>query len=149
MGEPSIPETVHADHNASERISLTTRRSALESTRDAMRHPEVIPMFSTEQVTQFQARLHDVIQQAQSRATARAKELEAASRKMLETLGDRAQMELTQLLSAAKIDTRDQVERFGAELEKLGKKIQAMARSAAQSSQANGAASSGVQPPAA
>jgi hypothetical protein len=106
-------------------------------------------MFSTEQVTQFQARLHDVIQQAQSRATARAKELEAASRKMLETLGDRAQMELTQLLSAAKIDTRDQVERFGAELEKLGKKIQAMARSAAQSSQANGAASSGVQPPAA
>jgi hypothetical protein len=101
-------------------------------------------MFSTEQVTQFQSRLHEVIQQAQTRAAARAKEFEVASRKMLETLGDRAQTELTQLLSAAKVDTREQVERFGLELEKLGKRIQAMARSARQASEANGA-----QPPAA
>jgi methyl-accepting chemotaxis protein len=113
-----------------------------------MRHPEVT-MFSTEQVNQFQARLHDVIQQAQTRATARAKEIEAASRKVLETLGDKAQIELKQLLSQAKVDTREQVERFGAELEKLGKKIQAMARAAGQAAEANGAASSGVQPPAA
>ena|ERR1700704_4047073 len=106
-------------------------------------------MFSTEQVNQFQARLHDVIQQAQTRATARAKEIEAASRKVLETLGDKAQAELKQLLSQAKVDTREQVERFGAELEKLGKKIQAMARAAGKVAEANGAASSGVQPPAA
>ena len=106
-------------------------------------------MFSTEQVTQFQARLHEVIQQAQTRAAARAKEFEAASRKMLETLGDRAQAELTQLLSAAKVDTREQVERFGVELEKLGKRIQAMARSATQASDANGTTRPGTQPPAA
>jgi methyl-accepting chemotaxis protein len=106
-------------------------------------------MFSTEQVNQFQARFHEVIQQAQTRAAARAKEIEAASRKMLETLGDRAQSELTQLLSAAKVDTREQVERFGAELEKLGRRIQAMARSAGQASDANGAARPGPQPPAA
>ena len=66
-------------------------------------------MFSTQQ-------MNDFFNQAQTRATARARELEQEARKILETLGDRAQAEMKTQLGA-----------LGVELEKLGKKLQALA----------------------
>src|SRR5262244_318081 len=56
---------------------------------------------------------------------------EAEARKILEALGDRAQAELKVLISAARSDTRDRIADLGAELEKLGRKVQELARTPA------------------
>jgi len=78
-------------------------------------------MFTSEQVKQ-------AFGTAQAKAAAKAKEFEAEARKVLEALGDRAQAELKVLISAAKSDTRDRIADLGAELEKLGRKVQELAR---------------------
>ena len=49
-------------------------------------------------MTEFQKRIEEAFQQAQTRASAKARELEAEVRKVLETLGDRAQAVLKVLL---------------------------------------------------
>ena len=72
----------------------------------------------------FQKRIEDAFQQAQTKASARAKELEAEARKVLETLGDRAQAEVKTLLQHAQATSREQMVILGVELEKLGKKLQ-------------------------
>ena len=74
-----------------------------------------------------QTRIQEAFQQAQTKAAARAKELEQEARKVLETLGDRAQAEMKTLLAHAQISSREQMGALGAELEKLGKKLQELA----------------------
>ena len=78
-------------------------------------------MFTSEQVKQ-------AFGTAQAKAAAKAKEFEAEARKVLEALGDRAQAELKVLISTARSDTRDRIAELGAELEKLGRKVQELAR---------------------
>jgi phytoene/squalene synthetase len=78
-------------------------------------------------MSEFQTRLHEAFQQAQTRAAARARELEQEARKVLEKLGDRAQAELKVLLASAAKGSREQLTALGIELEKLGKKLQEIA----------------------
>jgi F0F1-type ATP synthase membrane subunit b/b' len=75
----------------------------------------------------FQSKLQDAFQQAQVKAAARAREFEQEARKVLETLGDRAQTELRTLLANAQTSSREQVGILGVELVKLGKKLQELA----------------------
>ena len=99
-------------------------------------------MFTSEQVKQ-------AFGTAQAKATAKAKEFEAEARKVLEALGDRAQAELKVLISATKSDTRDRIADLGAELEKLGRKVQELARTPVATKDASPAESgpNGAQPP--
>ena len=78
-----------------------------------------------------QTRIQEAFQQAQTKAAARAKELEQEARKVLETLGDRAQAEMKTLLAHAQTSSREQMGVLGAELEKLGKKLQELATASA------------------
>ncbi len=80
-------------------------------------------------MTDFQTRIQEAFQQAQNKATARAKDFEKEARKVLETLGDRAQAGLKTRLQQAQTSSREQVAILGVELEKLGKKLQELARS--------------------
>lgn len=107
-------------------------------------------MFTPEKMNEFQTKLHETFQSAQQRASARARELEVDARKILETLGDRAQAELEELMSRAQVSTKEQVSQLGAELVKLGKKLQdlASASKAKAATTAADAGGSGVQPPA-
>jgi phytoene/squalene synthetase len=91
-------------------------------------------------MTEFQTRIHEAFQQAQTRAASRAREFEQEARKVLETLGDRAQAELRTLLQNAAKGSREQIAALGAELEKLGKKLQDIAARSAVKAEANGAA---------
>ena len=74
--------------------------------------------------------MNDFFTQAQTKASARAKEFEQEARKVLETLGDRAQAELKSLLQQALSGSREQLNTLGVELEKLGKKLQEIAAQA-------------------
>jgi hypothetical protein len=74
---------------------------------------------------------------AQAKASAKAKEFEAEARKILEALGDRAQAELKVLISQAKSDTRGRIADLGVELEKLGRKVQELARVADKEAEAS------------
>ena len=78
-------------------------------------------------MSEFQTRLHEAFHQAQTRAAARARDLEQEARKVLEKLGDRAQAELKILLASAARGSREQLSVLGIELEKLGKKLQEIA----------------------
>jgi hypothetical protein len=86
-------------------------------------------------MSEFQTRIQEAFHQAQARAATRAREFEQEARKVLETLGDRAQAELRVLLQTAAKGSREQLTSLGVELEKLGKKLQEIAAKAA-----NGAA---------
>ena len=88
-------------------------------------------------MSEFQTRIQEAFQQAQARAATRAREFEQEARKVLETLGDRAQAELRVLLHNAAKGSCEQLTAVGVELEKLGKKLQEVAAKAAKS---NGAA---------
>lgn len=85
----------------------------------------------------FQARLN--------KAAARARDFEKEARKALETLSDRAQAELKTLLQNAQTSSREQVSVLGAELEKLGKKLQQMAASVKPPPAAHAADASGTE----
>ncbi|HYY53155.1 MAG TPA: hypothetical protein VE755_09795 [Myxococcales bacterium] len=91
-------------------------------------------------MTEFQSRIQEAFQQAQARATTRAREFEQEARKVVETLGDRAQAEFRTLLQNAAKGSRDQIAALGVELEKLGKKLQEIAARATAKAEANGAA---------
>ena len=78
-------------------------------------------------MTEFQTKIQEAFQQAQVKAAARAREFEQEARKVLETLGDRAQAEVKTLLAQAETMSREQMGALGVELEKLGKKLQEMA----------------------
>jgi vacuolar-type H+-ATPase subunit H len=78
-------------------------------------------------MNEFQTKLHEAFQQAQTRAAARVREFEQEARKVLETLGDRAQAELKVFLQFAQKGSREQIAILGVELEKLGKKLQELA----------------------
>jgi hypothetical protein len=78
-------------------------------------------------MSEFQTRLQEKIQQAQNKATARAREIEQEVRKVLETLSDRLQAELKTLRQFAQKGSREQITILGVELEKLGKKLQELA----------------------
>jgi hypothetical protein len=77
----------------------------------------------------FQQKIQEAFQQAQSKASARAKDFEKEARKVLETLGDRAQAELKTLVATAQSTSRERMSILGVELEKLGKKLQILATS--------------------
>lgn len=79
-------------------------------------------------MSDFQTKIHEAFTQAQTKAAARAKELEAEARKVLETLGDRAQAEVKTLLQQAQTTSREQMHAVGVELEKLGKKLQELSQ---------------------
>lgn len=81
-------------------------------------------MFS-DQMNQFQSRLNETFGAAQKRAL----ELEAEARKIVETLGDRAQAELKVLLAQAQGLSKEQVAQLGGELVKLGTRLQELAKS--------------------
>lgn len=106
-------------------------------------------MFTSGQFNEFQNRVQEVLHAAQSRATARAKEFESEARKLLDLLGDRAQVELKSFLAGAKSDTRDSVANLGLEIEKFGKRLQDLARASAEPlpNGRDAAAASGTQPP--
>jgi hypothetical protein len=89
-------------------------------------------MFTSGQLNELQNRVQEVLHAAQSRATARAKEFETEARKLLDLVGDRAQVELKSFLAGAKTDTRDSIANLGVEIEKFGKRIQELARTAAE-----------------
>jgi F0F1-type ATP synthase membrane subunit b/b' len=100
-------------------------------------------------MTEFQTRIQEAFQQAQTRAATRAREFEQEARKVFETLGDRAQAEFKTLLETATKGSRSQIAALGVELEKLGKKLQEIAARAAGRESADGAAkpeSSPAQP---
>ena len=78
-------------------------------------------------MTEFQTKIQEAIQQAQAKAATRVKEFEQEARKVLETLGDRAQAELKVFLAFAQKGSREQILILGVELEKLGKKLQEIA----------------------
>jgi phytoene/squalene synthetase len=84
-------------------------------------------------MNEFQTKLHERFQQAQTKAAARAREFEQEARKVLETLGDRAQAEFRVLLQFAAKGSREQINVLGVELEKLGKKLQELAAKKADS----------------
>jgi hypothetical protein len=81
-------------------------------------------MFS-EQMSQIQSRLNETLSAAQKRAH----ELEAEARKIVETLGDRAQTELKVLLAQAQGLSKEQIAQLGTELVKLGTRLQDVAKS--------------------
>jgi F0F1-type ATP synthase membrane subunit b/b' len=83
----------------------------------------------TEQINQFQARFTETFSAAQKRAQMRAREFEVEARKVLETLGDRAQAELKVLLRQAQGLSKEQVGQLGAELVKLGNHLQELSQS--------------------
>jgi hypothetical protein len=95
-------------------------------------------------MAEFQSKFQERFHQAQARAAARAREFEQEARKVLETLGDRAQAELKTLVTFAQKGSREQVMLLGVELEKLGKKLQEVARKAPP---ANGGTAGGETPP--
>jgi len=82
-------------------------------------------------MAEFQTRFQEAVRGAQARAAARAREMEQEARKVLETLGDRAQADLRALLKIAQKGSREQMNLLGVELEKLGKKLQELAKAAA------------------
>ncbi|HTO98259.1 MAG TPA: hypothetical protein VMK66_14520 [Myxococcales bacterium] len=100
-------------------------------------------------MSEFQTKIHEAFQQAQSKAAARAKEWEQEARKVFETLGDRAQAEFKTLVQTAQKGSRGQIAILGAELEKLGKKLQEIAaKTAAKAASAvNGQTPPGANPP--
>ena len=85
-------------------------------------------MSATEQINGFQAKVQEKLAQVQKLAQERAKELEAEAKKAFEIFGDRAQTELKQFFAQAQGSTREQALKFGAELVKLGQKLQEMAK---------------------
>ncbi len=89
-------------------------------------------MSAVEQLNNFQSKAKEQFAQVKKAAQARAKELEGEAKKALELLGDRAQVELGQLLAHAQGSTRAQWSRLGAELVKLGEKLQQLAAEQAQ-----------------
>ena len=97
-------------------------------------------------MAEFQAKLQERFQQAQAKAAARARAFEQEARKVLETLGDRAQAELKTLLQFAQKGSREQMSIVGVELEKLGKKLQELAKAAPKANGANSGAEPPVQP---
>src|SRR5260370_35905178 len=95
----------------------------------------------------LQKRIEEAIQHAQSKAAARAREFEAEARKVLETLGDRAQAELKALLQKGQATSRGQMGILGVELEKLGKKLQELATAPKAPEAAHAAAENATQAP--
>ncbi|HZX96942.1 MAG TPA: hypothetical protein VFE90_20650 [Myxococcales bacterium] len=97
-------------------------------------------------MAEFQSRFQEAFRDAQSRASARAREIEQEARKVLETLGDRAQAELKILVEFAQKGSREQMGMLGVELEKLGKKLQELAAKRAPKADAAGGQTPPVQP---
>ncbi len=84
-------------------------------------------MSAVEQFSNFQNLAKEQFTKVAKVAQTRAKELETEAKKSLELLGDRAQVELAQLFAHAQGSTKAQWSKLGAELVKLGEKIQQMA----------------------
>jgi hypothetical protein len=93
-----------------------------------------------EQMNQFQSRLNETFGAAQKRA----QEIEAEARKIVESLGERAQAELKVLLAQAQGLSKEQIAQLGGELVKLGTRLQDLAKSWKAT---NGKASSGDSAP--
>ena len=96
-------------------------------------------------MTDFQKEIEEAFNQAQAKASARAREFEAEARKVLETLGDRAQAEVKVLLQRAQNMSREQMGILGVELEKLGKKLQELAKEVKAPEAAHAAAENATQ----
>lgn len=97
-------------------------------------------------MAEFQSKFQERFQQAQAKAAARAREFEQEARKVLETLGDRAQAELKTLIEFAQKGSREQMTLLGVELEKLGKKLQERAKAIPKADGETGAQTPPVHP---
>ena len=97
-------------------------------------------------MAEFQTRFQEAVRGAQARAAARAREMEQDARKVLEMLGDRAQADLKTLLKMAQKGSREQMGLLGVELEKLGKKLQELAKAGAKAADDAGGQPPPVQP---
>jgi hypothetical protein len=98
-------------------------------------------------MAEFQKKIEEAMKNAQSKAASRAREFEAEARKVLETLGDRAQAELKTLLLKGQATSREQMGILGVELEKLGKKLQQLAIAPKAPEAAHAAAENATQAP--
>jgi F0F1-type ATP synthase membrane subunit b/b' len=79
---------------------------------------------TSEQINGFQAKVQEQLKDAQAKAASRAKELEAEARKAFQHLGEKAQVEIKGWLSHAELSSRESLHAIGAELVKLGKRLQ-------------------------
>jgi hypothetical protein len=71
----------------------------------------------------FETRVRELLREVEQKVRAFDKD----ARKMAETLGDRAQAGLKEIVQLAQTGSREQVQALGLELEKLGKKLQTAA----------------------
>jgi hypothetical protein len=98
-------------------LTLTIGRNALkEDWRSALPTEEM-------NMAGFETRVRELLREAEQKVRAFDKD----ARKMAETLGDRAQAGLKEIVQLAQTGSREQVQALGAELEKLGKKLQTAA----------------------
>ena len=77
-------------------------------------------------MTDFQTKVQEALREAANKAKA----FDKTSRKLTETLSDRAQEGLKELFDLAQAGSREQANAIGVELEKLGKKLQSAAHEA-------------------
>src|SRR5690348_18256109 len=94
-------------------------------------------------MAEFQTRFQEAVRGAQARAAARAREMEQEARKVLETLGDRAQADLRRFLKIGQKGSREQMTLPGVERRRRGRKWRELARTGAKAADGPG----GQRPP--
>lgn len=81
-----------------------------------------------EQFNGFQAKVQEQFKDAQVKATTRAKEIEVEARKAFQNLSEKAQVELKGFMGQAETVSREGLHALGAELVKLGKRLQELGK---------------------
>jgi vacuolar-type H+-ATPase subunit E/Vma4 len=81
-------------------------------------------MMGGQQFNEFQAKVQEQLKDAQAKASARAKEIEAEAKKAFQSLSDKTQIDLKGFVQQAETVSRDGLQALGAELVKLGKRLQ-------------------------
>jgi hypothetical protein len=85
-------------------------------------------------MTDFQ-KVQEQIKDAQAKATSRAKEFEAEARKAYKSLSEKAQVELKALVTQAEEVSREGLAILGAELVRLGKRLQEIGKAEAKAAE--------------
>jgi len=85
-------------------------------------------MMGGQQFNEFQAKVQEQLKDAQAKAGARAKEIEAEAKKAFQSLSEKAQVDLKGFMAQAETVSRDGLHALGAELVKLGKRLQTLGK---------------------
>lgn len=85
-------------------------------------------MMGGQQFNEFQAKVQEQLKDAQVKAAARAKEIEAEAKKAFQSLSEKAQVDLKGFMAQAETVSRDGLHALGAELVKLGKRLQTLGK---------------------